>query len=79
MPKYLFSESARLLCELKGKYKLLVINGGWTGMYKDGQLTVDDCPETKIKIDDWVEIDPKSMPRDWQEQWYYKRLTHRWW
>lgn len=79
MSKYVFSESQRLLCKVKGKYKRLVINGGWTGSYKDGVLTIDDCPEIKIEIDDWVEIDPEAMSIEWQEQWYYKRPGHKWW
>lgn len=76
MAKYVFSESANLLCRVTYKYKYEVINGAWDGTYKDGILTVDNYPEYKIEINDWVDIDPEAMSREWQEQWYYRQPSH---
>ena len=71
--RYVFSEKAGLLCRVRYKYKYEVINGAWDGTFKDGILTVDEYPDRKISVDDWIEIDPESMSKDWQYSWYYSR------
>lgn len=69
--RYVFSEKAGLLCRVTYKTKYRVINGAWTGTFKDGALKVDDFPETKIKVDDWIDVDPASMPEEWQKAWSF--------
>lgn len=69
--RYVFSEKAGLLCRVTYKTKYRVINGDWTGTFKDGVLTVDAFPETKIQVDDWVDVDPASMPEEWQKAWSF--------
>lgn len=71
MAKYMFSESANLLCKVSGN-KYEVINGGWTGT-RDGDNFKIPGQKDKTIIPDWVEVDPTTWTREKQYQWYFRR------
>ena len=71
MAKYMFSESARLLCKTSGK-RYEVLNGAWTGTRDGDKFKIPGIPEHKI-ITDWTEVDPTKWSLDKQHQWYFRR------
>lgn len=73
--KYIFSESAGLLCRIGNFGRYDVVNGGWTGI-RDGDkftITPKQPEDTPLTISDWTEVYPEEMSSEWQHEWYYKR------
>lgn len=67
----MFSESAGLLCSVKGN-KYYVLNGQWEGIRDEDRFTIT-ATGTVLTITDWLEVDPSQWSLEKQYQWYYKR------
>ena len=74
MARYMFSESAGLLCYAVGN-KYEVLNGCWEGTRDGDKFTVHNRypADRVVEIKDWVEVYPRYWSPEWQREWYYKR------
>ena len=74
MDRYMFSESAVLLCRVLSESLYEVVNGAWYGR-RDGDTFTGGKDRTGFtsKITDWVEVYPRYWSLEWQKDWYYGR------
>ena len=72
--RYMFSESAGLLCRVLSESLYEVVNGAWHGRRDGDTFTVGtDRTGHSSKITDWVEVYPRYWSLEWQKDWYYGR------